>query len=343
MTLTRINFFFALALALVSLRSSAGTTARISVNVAEPSHEIPRTLWGVFFEDINLSADGGIYPELVKNRSFEDGDKPESWKFTSLDGNSTASVVAPDPSANPVILPLNPLNRRSLCVKANGEFTLENEGYWGMNIVQGDRYTLKLAARSTDRFKATLIAKLVSADGEKVLASGKLDGFSNEWTYHAVELTGAETDPKAKLILSAEGKGTLFIDMVSLMPNKTWKNHGLRINLAESIRELKPAFMRFPGGCWVEGETVEKMYNWKKTIGDVDTRAPLWNIWNYYATHGLGYHEYLQLAEDLGAEPLFDINCGMSHKEVVPMSSMKQWVQDALDAIEYANGPTNSH
>ena len=100
--------------------------------------------------------------------------------------------------------------------------------------------------------------------------------------------------------------------------------------------------MRFPGGCWVEGETRERMYNWKKTIGNVDARTPLWNIWGYNATHGLGYHEYLQLAEDLGATSLFDINCGMSHKETVPMDQMSQWVQDALDAIEYANGPTNT-
>src|SRR6266850_258004 len=343
MMLTRIRFLIALTLGLTSLRSFAADAAKISVNIAEPSHEIPRTLWGVFFEDINLSADGGIYPELVKNRSFEDADKPENWKFASLDGKSAASVVTPELSANPPVLALNPVNRRSLCVRSDGAFMLENEGYWGMNIVQGGRYTLKLAARATDGFNGAIIAKLVSASGNQVLASGELKGFSNEWAYYAVELIGAGTDPKAKLILSAEGKGTLFLDMVSLKPDKTWNNHGLRIDLAESIHELKPAFMRFPGGCWVEGETIDKMYHWKKTIGDVDTRAPLWNIWNYYATHGIGYHEYLQLAEDLGAKPLFDINCGMSHKEVVPMSSMKEWVQDALDAIEYANGPTNSY
>ncbi|MFM2293699.1 MAG: hypothetical protein RLZZ350_112, partial [Verrucomicrobiota bacterium] len=135
----------------------------------------------------------------------------------------------------------------------------------------------------------------------------------------------------------------LFLDMVSVLPKTTWKNHGLRPDLAQSIDELNPAFLRFPGGCWVEGETMDKMYHWKNTIGDIDARTPLWNIWKYYATHGLGYHEYLVMAEDLGATPLFDINCGMSHKEVIPMAQMGQWVQDALDAIEYANGPTNSY
>src|SRR5882724_8640682 len=194
MMLTRIKFLIALTLGLTSLRSFAADAAKISVNAAEPSHEIPRTLWGVFFEDINLSADGGIYPELVKNRSFEDSEKPESWKFTSHDGKSSASVVTPEQSANPPAAPLNPVNRRSLCVKADGAFTLENEGYWGMNIVQGDHYTLKLAARATDGFNAALTAKLVSADGKKVLASGKLNGFSNEWAYYTVELVSAESD-----------------------------------------------------------------------------------------------------------------------------------------------------
>ena len=127
--------------------------------------------------------------------------------------------------------------------------------------------------------------------------------------------------------------------MVSLMPDQTWKNHGLRVDLAEALDALHPKFLRFPGGCWVEGDDFAHMNHWKNTIGNIDTRTPLWNIWGYNATHGLGYHEYLQLAEDLGAEPLFCINAGISHKEVIPMDQMGQWVQDALDAIEYANGP----
>src|SRR6266702_3198946 len=220
----RTKLLFILTIALVSFNSFASTPVKVSVNAARPSHEIPRTLWGVFFEDINLSADGGIYPELVRNRSFEDADKLESWKFSSPDGKSAASVVTAGASSD--IVPLNAVNRRSLCIKADGAFALENDGYWGMNIVQGDHYALKLAARARDGFNAPIIAKLVSADG-KVLASGELKGFSNQWAYYAVEIIAADTDPKAKLILSAEGKGTLCLDMVSLMPKTTWKNHGL--------------------------------------------------------------------------------------------------------------------
>ena len=127
-------------------------------------------------------------------------------------------------------------------------------------------------------------------------------------------------------------------------PKKTWKNrqNGLRPDLAGMLAELRPAFVRFPGGCWVEGDTMKFAYRWKETIGDLSERRTQYNIWNYHATHGLGFHEYLQMCEDLGAEPLFVINCGMSHREVVPMDRMREFVQDALDAIEYCNGPADS-
>ncbi|TAL02110.1 MAG: DUF1080 domain-containing protein, partial [Verrucomicrobia bacterium] len=319
----------------------AAIAATIEVQVDKPGHKITPTLWGIFFEDINLSADGGIYPELVQNRSFEDADTPVSWKFTSADGKSTATISTPDYSARPPSPALNPLNRRSLRVKLGGAATLENEGYWGMNLVKGGSYTLKFAARA-DGYRGGVNAKLLGASGQE-LASGEVKEISGGWKYYSLDLVAADSDPKAKLQLSFSGSGTLFLDMVSLLPKKSWKNHGLRSDLAESIDALKPAFMRFPGGCWVEGDTMDKMYQWKKTIGDVDVRTPLWNIWKYNATHGLGFHEYLQLCEDLGAEPLFDINCGMSHKETVPLSQMGQWVQDALDAIEYANGPVTSY
>jgi alpha-L-arabinofuranosidase len=327
---------------LAAALSTNAQSAKISVAVDQPGHKISPTLWGIFFEDINLSADGGIYPELVRNRSFEDADTPDGWKFASAGkGRSEASISKADVQAKLPVPPLNPFNRKSLRVKADGAFTLQNEGYWGMNLVAGDSYTLKFAARATDGFNAPLTAKLIGADG-KILASGEISGFGSGWKYHTLTLTPTGSDPKAKLEISGDGKGVLFLDMVSLLPDKTWKNHGLRADLAESLDGLHPAFMRFPGGCWVEGDDFEHMNHWKNTIGNMDVRTPLWNIWGYYATHGLGYHEYLQLAEDLGAEPLFCINVGMSHKEIIPMDRMGQWVQDALDAVEYANGPTNS-
>jgi len=315
--------------------------AKIIVQVNQPGHTISPTLFGIFFEDINLSADGGMYPELVRNRSFEDADTLQNWKFISTDSKSTASITTADVQARPPVPPLKPFNRKSLCIMANGSFKLENVGYWGMNIVQGNRYSFKAAARSTDGYTATLNIKIVGADG-KELASGQIQEFGGLWKYYSLNLIASGSDPKAHLEISGEGSGKLYVDMVSLLPVQTWKNHGLRTDLSEALDALHPKFLRFPGGCWVEGDDFAHMNHWKNTIGNIDDRTPLWNIWGYNATQGLGYHEYLQLAEDLGAAPLFCINVGMSHKEIIPLDQIGQWVQDALDAIEYANGPVTS-
>lgn len=330
------NYFIAAVLA--SAISTNAQPAKISVDAAHPGHAISPTLWGIFFEDINMSTDGGIYPELVRNLSFEDADRPDNWAFAAVGGGSEAAVITADVHGQPT--PLNPFNRKSLRVKVGGGFTLQNGGYWGMNFVAGDGYTLKFAARG-EKFDGKLTAKLLSSTGE-VLASGEISDIGNRWNYHTLELTPSATDPKGKLEISGDGGGVLFLDMVSLMPKKTWKDHGLRTDLAESLDDLHPAFVRFPGGCWVEGDDFAHMNHWKNSVGDIDVRTPLGNLWGYNATQGLGFYEYLQMTEDLGAEPLFCINIGMSHKETIPMDRMAQWVQDALDAIEYANGPTNS-
>jgi len=308
--------------------------ASLTVDVDKPSHPISPALWGIFFEDINLSADGGIYPELVRNRSFEDADQPDFW--TVSDANGGKSTIAIDSSR-----PLNPFNRHSLRVTVDGSVALENEGYWGMNLIKGDTYAFKLAARAVEGFSGPLTVRMLSASGNE-LAKREVTGLGHEWRYHTLELTPVASDPKARLQISTAGKGAFYLDMVSLIPEKTWKNHGLRPDLAESLDRLHPSFLRFPGGCWVEGDDFAHMNHWKRTIGNIDVREPLWNIWGYQATHGLGFFEYLQMAEDLGATPLFCINIGMSHHEVVPLDRMGEWVQDALDAIEYANGPANS-
>ena len=315
--------------------------AKVTVEVDRPGHKISPVLFGIFFEDINLSADGGLYPELVRNRSFEDADTLENWTFVSADARSTASISTADVQAGPPIPPLNPFNRKSLCIKANGSFNLKNSGFWGMNIVKGKSYSFRLAVRSVDGSTAPLNIRLVSAEG-KDLASGQVNSSDGSWQYRTAKLTATHSDPRAHLEISGKGNGTLYLDMVSLMPDQTWKNHGLRVDLGQALDSLHPKFLRFPGGCWVEGDDFEHMNHWKNTIGNIDTRTPLWNIWGYNATNGLGFHEYLQLAEDLGAEPLFCINAGISHKEIVPLDRMHQWAQDALDAVEYANGPENS-
>jgi alpha-L-arabinofuranosidase len=326
---------------LIALTSNLQAQTTITVDVNKPGHTISPTLFGIFFEDINLSADGGIYPELIRNRSFEDADTLQNWKFFNNDGKSTASICMADLQSRTPVPPLNPFNRKSLCIVASGFFQLGNDGYWGMNTVQGSSYSFKMAARSTEGFNSPLKVRIVGANGNE-LASGEIKDFEESWKYYTLDLTASGNDPKAHLEITGTGEGKLYLDMVSLLPAQTWKNHGLRVDLAEAIDSLHPAFLRFPGGCWVEGDDFAHMNHWKNTIGNIDTRTPLWNIWDYNATHGLGYHEYLQLAEDLGAEPLFCINAGVSHKEVVPLDQMGQWIQDALDAIEYANGPVTS-
>ncbi|HOW64595.1 MAG TPA: alpha-L-arabinofuranosidase C-terminal domain-containing protein [Candidatus Paceibacterota bacterium] len=326
------------ALATMSLVSSgiaADSGASLTVRVNQPAHRVAPTLWGIFFEDINLSADGGIYPELVRNRSFEDAQTPEYWTLSKPAGDQESAIQI-DTSR-----PLNPMNRHSLRLRAKPGAVLRNPGFWGMNFVSGESYHVRLAARAEKDFSGNLGIILEKAEGGE-LARGQVTGLTTDWRYFDLTLKPSDADPHGKLGISVQGNGTLWLDMVSVMPAKTWKNHGLRIDLCEMLAGLKPAFVRFPGGCWVEGDDMAHMYNWKKTIGDIAHRQPLWNIWGYHATHGLGYHEYLQLSEDLAAEPLFCINVGMSHKENIPMDQMGQWVQDALDAVEYANGPTHT-
>lgn len=330
-----------LAFILIGNVALAQAKTKISIEVNKPGVKISPNLFGIFFEDINLSADGGLYPELVRNRSFEDADSLQYWKFISNDKKSKASVIKADVQARTPVPPLNAFNRKSALIEAGGAFKIENHGYFGINIVQGDNYIFNVAVRAAEGYKSPLIIKLISSDGAE-LASGEIRGFDEKWNYFTLNLKASGSDKNVHIEISGNGNGKLYLDMVSLLPQKTWRNHGFRNDLAQAIDALKPAFLRFPGGCWVEGEDFEHMYKWKNTIGNIDSRTSLWNIWGYNATHGIGYHEYLQLSEDLGAEPLFCINAGVSHKEVVQTDRIGPWIQDALDAIEYANGPVTS-
>ena len=318
----------------VPMGRGADQTATLTVHADKAGCKIAPTLWGIFFEDINLSADGGIYPELVRNRSFEDHETQAEYWLLATNGVARAEIAIDDSK------PLNPLNRHCLrwhiADASGGKVSLINEGYYGMAMAKDAGYRFSLAARSTNGFSGPLSVAIQSQTGQ-TLAQGAIEGIGAGWKTFTLDLKANATDPQARLVISADKPATVWLDMVSLMPKKTWKDHGLRPDLCEMLAALKPSFVRFPGGCWVEGDDMAHMYHWKNTIGDIACRVPLWNIWQYNATHGLGFHEYLQLCEDLGAEPLFCINVGMSHKEVIPMDQMGQWVQDALDAIEYAN------
>ncbi len=329
---------------LMALQPAMGMAqkATIHVDVKHPTHAISPTLFGIFLEDINLSVDGGLYPEQVRNRSFEDADSLCYWKFASAKGTAGVEKANLKNMKDPVV-PLNPVNRQFLKVSADGSFEVSNEGYWGVNLEKGELYDFSVALRTPDSrsYKGTLKVALVD-EANKTLAEAALPAATNVWEYAKLVLTPSATCSKARVVISGDGQGELCMDMVSLMPQKKWGKSGVRPDLGKALDDMHPTFFRFPGGCWVEGEEIAQRYQWKNTVGPVDTRIPLWNIWDYNATHGLGYHEYLQLAEDLGAEPLFCINAGVSHKETIPSNQIDQYIQDALDAIEYANGPVTS-
>ena len=324
----------ALAFTVVAVAASP----RLIVRADNPGHAVSPTLYGVFFEEINRAGDGGLYAEMIQNRSFEDAEKePVAW---TVEKSGEGVEVAIDRSS-----PIDPKQKHNpsslrVTLPKDGEVTLINEGFKGMAVRDKRQYQLSLMVRGA---VDDMTASLRSREGKELAQPAKIKNSADgAWKKFEHRFTSTGDDAAARLVIACKGKGEVSFDMISLMPRQRWNGMPVREDLADMVEELRPAFVRFPGGCWVEGETLAGAYRWKETIGDVAGRRTQYNLWKYHSTHGLGFHEYLQFAEALGAEPLFVINCGMSHKEVAPMSAMDEWVQDALDAIEYANGPADS-
>ncbi len=317
------------------------------------------TMWGIFFEDINLGADGGLYAELVKNRSFEFATPLMGWKINSTKdvmygfyfGSAIQIIHQPDKEdTNPRFM------RVTLQHTPKGELGLTNEGFRGMGIKKGLRYDFSVLYRqktATTKLHVALIAEKGDVIGSGVLSPQQTD---NQWHTGELSFTATATDPKAKLQLWFEGDGVLDLDMISLFPSDTWKGRkgGLRADLVQMLADMKPGFVRFPGGCIVEGRDLAQRYQWKKTIGPLAERKALINRWNnevqarpapdYFQSFGLGFLEYFQLCEDIGAEPLPILNCGMACQvnsaELTQVESLDPYVQDALDLLEFANGST---
>jgi alpha-N-arabinofuranosidase len=316
---------------------------------------IQPTMYGIFFEDINFGADGGLYAELVKNRSFEFAEPMMGWEQPASDRFSMNDKSG---FAVPVKYAQGGANKNYLNVKVNAQtgYRLANTGFRGMGFKQGLDHHLSLAARQLEG-STTLYVELLD-EQNKVLATASIPISGSEWKEYTATLKPTARAMKGKLNIRFEGKGVVDIDMVSLFPGDTWKNRpkGLRADLVQLLADLKPGFLRFPGGCIVEGRTLAQRYQWKKTVGDVDERELLINRWNtefahrpapdYFQTFGLGFFEYFQLAEDIGATPLPILSCGMACQfntaELVPMEEIQPYVQDALDLIEFANGPITS-
>lgn len=337
------------ALALSTSGMLQAASASLTIHADQPGARINPALWGVFFEDINLGADGGLYAELVKNRAFEFPDPMMGWKASSGPaGSAEIRTDSPFNAANPHYLRL-----RSVGKPATGVF---NEGFRGIGVKGGERYDFSVQVRAVTG-KPTLAIQLTAPDG-RLLGAARVGGFSADWKLRTTRLRANVTEPKARLELIVEGEGTLDLDMVGLFPRKTWKNRpgGLRADMVQLLADLKPGFLRFPGGCIVEGNVLTNRYQWKTTIGPVEERNLIVNRWNfefrhrptpdYYQSFGLGFFEYFQLAEDLGAEPLPILNCGMACQfnsgELVPLDQLGPYIQDALDLIEFANGPVSS-
>ncbi len=317
-------------------------SASIAVDLTAAGKPISPVLWGIFFEEINHAGDGGIYAELVRNRSFEERDTPVGWNL--LEGSERARMSI-DTS-----MPLNAVNRRSLRVdvgEGTGVVRIANEGYWGIGVRRGERYRLSVYARCAPGFSGELGVSIIGSDGA-VLAQQTLRGITGTWKQLQTTLTSRGTDGKARLVLTINTPGTVWLDMVSLMPVETFKRrpNGLRRDLAQMLADLKPSFVRFPGGCFVEGDRMANALRWRDTVGDIVQRPPRWCVWGYQTTQGLGLHEYLQMSEDLGAEPMLVVNCGMACQfrrgDVVPMDQLDEWIEDALFAIEYAIGDVST-
>jgi alpha-L-arabinofuranosidase len=313
--------------------------------------EIAPTMYGIFFEDINFAADGGLYAELVKNRSFEFTLPKMGW----LEPNSNRHTYNTESGIAVVVQQTNTeSNANFLQVTVNNPkgYQLINEGFRGMGIKKSEVYDFSINIAKPQGI-TKVIAELLDED-ENIIGSTTILPDSKNWTTYEAFITASQTSEKAQLRLRFEGKGTIDLDMISLFPQNTWKNRkkGLRKDLVELIEGLNPGFLRFPGGCIVEGRTLARRYQWKKTIGPIENRSSLINRWNtefnhrltpdYFQSFGIGFFEYFQLSEDLGAEPLPILGCGMACQfntgELVPMDELGPYIQDALDLIEFANG-----
>ncbi|MGZ3922389.1 MAG: alpha-L-arabinofuranosidase C-terminal domain-containing protein [Flavisolibacter sp.] len=324
-------------------------TEEIVVRPGEIKAQVQPTMWGVFFEDINMGADGGLYAELVKNRSFEFFRPLMGWTVQRKQEGDVLVMNRKEDNSN---------NQRFLRVAAHhakkGDVSLVNEGFRGIGFKQGLRYDFSVMY-CQQKAGVKLHVELQSAEGKDIGDTVLIPLSSDkEWHKQGVSVHASQTEPKGKMRLWFEGDGVIDLDMISLFPSDTWKNRpgGLRADMVQLLADMKPGFVRFPGGCIVEGFDLSQRYQWKKTIGPVENRQLIINRWNfefahrpapdYFQSFGLGFFEYFQLCEDIGAEPLPILNCGMACQfnsaELVPLNELQPYVQDALDLVEFANG-----
>jgi alpha-N-arabinofuranosidase len=328
----------------------------IAVDAAHPGAAISPTMFGIFFEDINFAADGGLYPERIKNRSFE-FDQPLAGWHANLNITPKRELGATQGELDVRTEdPLNQTNPHYLRVRAyEPGYGLWNSGYRGIGVESGAEYRFSAYVRSSG--PKAIRGTITDASGHEI-GSGTLTGFDGHWKRYETVIRATATDQHARFNLFLDEKGDVDLDMISLFPVDTWghRPNGLRKDLVQLLADMHPGFIRFPGGCIVEGRRLVNRYRWKTTIGDIAERQTIVNRWNdefdhrpapdYFQSFGLGFYEYFQLAEDIGAAPLPILNCGMACQfnsgELAQINDTKEYIQDALDLIEFANGPVTS-
>ncbi len=318
-----------------SMKSAISAKLTVDMSLQKP---ISDKLIGIFFEDISYAADGGLYAEMVQNRDFE---------YTPRDHggwNATTAWHSPKPICIAEEAPLSANNPHYAIVTTD---SLWNEGWDGIAVEKGKKYDFSLFVKG----KKSFVVKLLASDGS-ILAQTSMKSRKNEWTRYETVLLAKKTDAKARLLILPQGKAEACIDLVSLFPQETFKGrkNGLRRDLAETIARLKPKFVRFPGGCMSHGQGLENIYHWHHTVGPLQDRKPDFNIWHYHQTRGLGFFEYFQFCEDIGAEPLPVLAAGVpcqnsannqdgigGQQGGIPMDEMPAYVDELLHLIEWAN------
>lgn len=350
----RLSMLTSLGLAAALSMSAADNVFNVQVN--KPGAPVQPTMYGLFFEDINYAADGGLYAEMVKNRSFE---FPQNFMGWNTYGNIALQNDGP--------FERNPHYVRLASAGHNDKHSgLENEGFFGVTFKKDASYRFSVWARSPKGGDARIRVELVdpASMGEThVCAAKDITVGSSEWKQYEITLTPDRSVKKGKLCIFLAKPDNTPVDLehISLFPTDTWKGHknGMRRDLAQALYDLKPGVFRFPGGCIVEGTDLPTRYQWKNTVGPVENRPVNENRWHYtfphrfypdyYQSGGLGFYEYFLLSEEVGAEPLPVLSVGLAcqfqnrdPKAHVPVDELQPYIQDALDLIEFANGDTTT-
>lgn len=342
-------------LALAAGSALQAQTNELVIQAGKPGAEIQPTMYGLFFEDINYAADGGLYAELVKNRSFEFPQHFMGWKTF---GKVSLKDDGPF-ERNPHYV------RLAYAGHPHKQTGLDNEGFFGIGIKKGAEYRFSVWARVAEGETPAKIrvelADTKSMNEQQAFATADVTVDSKEWKKYQVILKPEVTNPKAILRIFLASRQTVDLEHISLFPVDTWQGHknGLRKDLVQALADIKPGVFRFPGGCIVEGTDIASRYDWKKSVGMVENRPLNENRWqytfphrffpDYYQSYGLGFYEFFQLSEEIGAEPLPVLSCGLACQfqnpnmdAHVPLCDLESYIQDALDLIEFANGAVDT-